>query len=393
VKGERALDISRILKKIDRDELISFSQELIQTPSPSGVENAVGNLVHKKLKEIGLETEIFGGNVLGRLETNGSDRTLAFCGHLDTVEITQPQSWIRDPYSAEVNDGKLFGLGSADMKAGLAAQIMAIDAVKRAGARINGSLLFVATVLEEVGQEKVQRRKGIIELLDKGLVKADAVVIGEPTDLVVARGHKGLCNVILTSTGKAAHASVPESGVNAIEKMAKVVLALKTLKLGYHSGLGSGTITTCVMHGGSSLGIIPDTCRVSVDRRLTVGETQETVTAEIDRLLGDLKNEDHDLDVNAEYPYGYDAIITSVDHSIIKSIDLANRDVTNTHAKIGFVPFGTDGAWISKIANCPVIIYGPGRVTDAHKPNEYIELRQVTEASMVYAALLARYLS
>jgi len=391
--GELALDTSAILEKIDRDELISFSQKLIRTPSPSGNEEAIGELVAEKLKQIGFETQTVGGNVLGKLETNGSNRTLAFCSHLDTVEITEPASWTRDPHSAEVNDGRLYGIGSADMKAGLAAQIMAIDAVKRAGARVRGNLLFIATVLEEVGREKIEHRKGIIELADKGLIKADATVIGEPTDLMVARGHKGLCNVALTTRGKAAHASLPEGGVNAIEKMAKVVLALKTLKLGYHPELGSGAITPCVIQGGIKLGIVPDTCQVSIDRRLTVGETKETVQAEIDGLLRDLKKEDRELTVEAEYPYGYDAIITPLDHPIIKSIDLANQDVTKARAKIGFIPFGTDGAWINKLANCPVIIYGPGRVTDAHKPNEFVELRQVMEASMVYAALLVRYLS
>jgi succinyl-diaminopimelate desuccinylase len=387
------LEISKVLGKIDADELISFSQRLVRIPSPSGNENAIGEVVVAKLKQIGLETEIVGGNVVGRLEANGSNRTLAFCGHLDTVEITQRQSWIRDPYNGEVSDGRLFGLGSADMKAGLAAQIMAIDAVKRARLRLNGDILFIATVLEEVGQEKVQGRKGIIELADKGLAKADAVVIGEPTDLMVARGHKGLCNVILTATGKAAHASVPQGGVNAIEKMAKVLLALKSLKFSYHPELGSGTITPCLIHGGSSLGVVPDTCQVSVDRRLTAGETQTTVRAEIDRVLSDLKKEDRDLEICAEYPYGYNAVITPIDHPIVKSIDLANQDVTHAHPKVGFIPFGTDGAWISTITKSPVIIYGPGRITDAHKSNEYVELQQVKEASKVYAALMARYLS
>jgi acetylornithine deacetylase/succinyl-diaminopimelate desuccinylase family protein len=387
------LNPTAILEKIDKGELISFSQKLIRTPSVSGDERDVGELVAKKLSEIGLEVDVVGGNVIGKLEGNDSKRTLAICGHLDTVAVVEPASWTVDPYSAVVKDGKLWGLGSADMKAGLTAQMMAIDAVKKSEMPLNGNVLFIATVLEEEGRMKLEQRKGVIELLDKGLIKANATVIGEPTNLLVSRGHKGICNTLLTTKGKSAHGSVPDMGINAIEKMAKVLLALKTLKLGYHPELGLGTLTPCIIQGGIKLSIVPDVCKVSIDRRLTVGENKETVQAEMERLFTDLKRDDPDLNIVGEYPYSYEAVVTSLDDPVLKSIDLACRDVTKKPANIGFIPFGTDGAWINKFAKCPILIYGPGRVTDAHRLNEYVELRQVEEASMVYATLIGHYLS
>ena len=372
--------------------MISFSQKLVRTPSASGEEDIVGELVAKKLDQIGLNVEVIGGNVLGRLEGTDS-RTLALCGHLDTVPVTNPESWTVDPYGGQISDGKLWGVGSADMKAGLAAQIAAIDAFRRDAISSRGTVLFVATVMEEVGKRRLALRKGVIELLDKGLVKADAVVVGEPTDLVVARGHKGLCNIELTVHGKAAHASVPDKGVNAIEGMARILVALGTLKLGYHAELGPGTLTTCLVQGGTKLGTVPDVCRVSIDRRLTVGESKETVQQEIDDLLRSLGKDLPGLDVEIEYPYSYQSILTPLDNPVLKSIDVAGLAVTGKPATIGFAPFGTDGAWINRLTGCPIIIYGPGKIANAHAPNEYVELARVEEASKVYAALLGRYLS
>jgi acetylornithine deacetylase/succinyl-diaminopimelate desuccinylase-like protein len=224
----------------------------------SNNEQAVSELVLRKLDEIGLDAEVVGGNVIGRLEGSESSRTLALCGHLDTVAVVDPDSWTVDPYGGLLREGRLWGLGSSDMKAGLAAQIMAIDAIKRSALSLKGNILFIATVLEEVTQEKLVLRRGIIELIDKELIDADVTIIGEPTDLFVARGHKGVCNIDLTTHGKSAHASVSESGINAIEKMAKILLAIKTIKLAKHSELGLGTLTTCIIEGGVKTGIVPD---------------------------------------------------------------------------------------------------------------------------------------
>jgi len=387
------LNFKSSAEKIDKNELISFAQKLIRTPSVSGSEEEAGKMVAKKLAEIGLEVETVGGNVIGKLAGDNDQKTLALCGHIDTVGVTEPDSWTVDPHSATVKDNILWGLGSADMKAGLAAQIMAIDAIKKSKVSRKGNVLFVATVMEETGREKLEQRRGIIELLDKGLMKADATVIAEPTDLLVGRGHKGICDTILTAKGKTAHGSLPEKGVNAIEKMSKVIMAMKGMKLGYHPELGPGTLTPCVIQGGIKLAIVPDTCTVLIDRRLTVDESKDTVQKEMDKLFSDLKRDDPDLNLTAEYPYSYEAVITPADHAVIKSIDLAHRDVTEQSAKVGFIPFGTDGAWVNKLTKCPVIVYGPGNVAHAHKPNEHVELRQVEEASKVYAALIGHYLS
>jgi len=387
------MNIRSVLEKMDTVELISFSQRLVRTPSVSGEEKAVGELVAKKLNQIGLEVEVVGGNVLGKLEGGDSNKTLALCGHLDTTPVGDSKSWTVDPFGGEIRDGKLWGLGSADMKAGLAAMIMAIDASNRARIDLSGDILFVATVLEEGSQEKLKLRKGIIELLDKGLVKADVTVIGEPTDLEVARGHKGVCTLEIATHGKSAHGSTPEKGINAIEKMVTVLAALKGLKLGYHAELGPGTLTPCIIQGGVKLAVVPDMCRVSIDRRLTVGESKETVQADIERLVAKLKMEDPQLDVEVEYPYSYEAIIAPLDHPALKSIDAANRAVTGRAARVGFLPGGTDGAWINKLTRCPIFIYGPGKIASVHRPDEYVELHQVDEASMVFAAMLAHYLS
>ena len=138
---------------------------------------------------------------------------------------------------------------------------------------------------------------------------------------------------------------------------------------------------------------VPGKCVVSIDRRLTVGESRETVQESMSRLLSDLKGNDGELRVDADYPYSYEAILTPADHPALRSIDKAHRETTGKPAEIGFIPFGTDGAWINKMTGCPIIIYGPGNIANAHRPNEYVEVSQVIEASMVYASLLVDYLS
>jgi acetylornithine deacetylase len=194
--------------------------------------------------------------------------TLLLTGHSDTVPIGN--GWSRDPFGAAVEDGRLYGRGSCDMKAGLAGMAVAMVAIKRAVANPKGSVVFAACVDEEVNGIGTQAA------IRDGL-RADWAVIGEPTELQPIRACRGNCYFEVEIGGRAAHAGSPEKGVNAIYGAMQAIAATRRhgeeLAAHRHPLLGIPTVSVGTIAGGSGVSVVPDQCRFWVDRRLLPGET------------------------------------------------------------------------------------------------------------------------
>ncbi len=385
------IDAQRIMRNVEERRLVDFLRELVRIPSPSGEEGRMAEAVAGQMESVGLSAEIIGGNVVGKTAMRGEPK-LIVNGHMDTVPVGDASSWTMDPFGGELRDGRVYGRGSCDMKGGIAAMVMAYDAVRRSGLSLDG-LVLTAVVEEETGG-KLGERKGTIELIDKGVIRKAPALIGEPTNLRIGIGHRSKADILIEVRGKSAHASTPERGINAIVKAAEVILALqKRLKLKEHRILGRGTINIGLISGGTKSNVVPDMCRVVVDRRLTMGETPESVVADIKGVVDELAEKGEQLSIDVKYVYGWYPTLMSEDEPIVKQVLNAASTVLKSKPKVYAPPYHTDGGFIHHMAKVPIAILGPGNEATAHTADEYVEVSQVIDAARIYALTMAEICS
>ena len=217
------------------------------------------------------------GNLLGRI--GHGPRVIALDGHVDTVDVGDPALWDRDPHSGDVEDGILYGRGSSDQKGGVAASVYAGALLKRRGLPEEITLYVTATVQEEdcdgLCWQYIVNELGL---------RPDLLVSTEPTSLRIYRGQRGRMEMTVHTTGLSCHGSAPERGVNAIYKMAGIIAEIEQLneRLEPRDPLGKGSVTISEIRSTSpSLCAVADGCTIHLDRRLTVGETEQTSVAEI----------------------------------------------------------------------------------------------------------------
>lgn len=380
-----------LLNRVDEKELIRFLRDMIRVSSLSKNETELSELIAKKMESCGLSVQVIGGNVVGELKTVAEGPTLILNGHMDTVPVGDITSWTFDPFGAEIKDGRIYGRGASDMKGGLASMIMAIDALKKSGSEFNGNLKMTTVIMEELG-EKLSQRKGIIELIDKGIICGDAAIVGEATNLNISLGHRGRTLLEVVVHGKSAHASMPEKGVNAIEKMATIITSLKKLKMGYHEILGKGTFNIGFIEGGTKANVVPDLCRVEIDRRLTLKEKPEMVEKDILKILEQISNKDKSFRAELRRLYECYPTLTSEAEAIVKILNKSIQKVTNGKPRTIVNRFNTDGGFISNLAKIPVVIFGPGNEELAHTADEYIEISQVIKATKIFALTILDFL-
>lgn len=320
-------------------------------------------------------------NVLASLIGKNGGKQLIFNGHTDVVPAGE--GWKRNPFEASIVDDKIIGRGAADMKGGLAAMIIALIAIKRAGIKLDGDLFFHAVIDEEVASN------GTKSIINEGF-KADYAIVGEPTNLSICIAQKGRLVVRITTYGKATHASTPEKGVNAISAMIdvlnKIILYGKELDRMKHPLLGSPTQAITVIKGGIKSNIVPNTCEVIIDRRVIPGENIESIKEEyrkISKNQGVLSKIDFIEHEAESSQVSTDELIVKVSHSAMK--DVVGR------AKIMGFPAITDAYLLNK-AGIATIVLGPGSINQAHSPNEYVRIPELIYAAKIYALTAIRLL-
>jgi acetylornithine deacetylase/succinyl-diaminopimelate desuccinylase family protein len=388
--------MSQTLRKIKMEKVIALTRELIKIPSenPPGNERAVAEFIAEKLSNIGFSVMSYDykprrPNVVGLLPGLEKKPILMFNGHTDTVPVGEKSLWTADPFGAEIRNGKIYGRGASDMKAALAAMISAAEAIVKAGVKLNGTLIISCVADEEV------TGFGTKSLIDRGY-RANFAVIGEPTELKVQIAHKGVLRVRITTKGKAAHASVPHKGINAIYKMSKACLALEKissqLMTKRHSLLGSPTITVSTIKGGLAMNVVPDRCEITIDRRLIPGENPENVKFEIDELLSSLKKDDPQFQVESEIIHILEPSETSADELIVRVAREAVAQITGKDPGATGFPATCDMRFLVNQAKIPTIILGPGSLRQAHVVDEYVECQQVFDAAKIFALIILKLL-
>ncbi len=260
--------------------------KLVRQKSLSLGEKGVAEELKRQMLEAGFdEARIDGlGNVIGRIG-NGR-RILAFDGHIDTVDVGNAANWTSDPFSGEIKDGYVFGRGTVDQKGGPAAFVTAGRILKELAFDMDLTLYFTGSVIEEDCDGLCW--KYIVE--EEG-IQPDFVVITEPTNLNIYRGHRGRMEIEITFKGVSAHGSAPERGKNAIYAASRACLEIEKLneRLASDPFLGKGSVALSEFISGSpSLCAVSDYAKIHLDRRLTWGETKESALAEVMEIVKDM---------------------------------------------------------------------------------------------------------
>ena len=379
--------------KIDRDGLIGFTQNLIQTPSLSMQEEDAANLVARKMREIGFDEVAIDPiyNVVGRIYGDDPEPELIFNGHMDHV----PPGEMPEPYSGKITDGSKYGVkgqviegrGACDMKGAVASMIYAAKALKESGAIFKKTFVMTAVVREEMA-----KGEGILRLLEHGGLKGKMAVSGEATHLQAHLGHRGKLEFTLRVTGKTAHASNPSRGINAVYKMCDFIEDLREhYRLPSHPMLGDCTFTVIdIVSGPGRLGpITPDWCEIAFDRRYLPEETAASVQKEIEALMGKRGEKDPDFKGMVELVKDFPPLYCPEDEHIVSIIQEAREQVLGDRGDLSVWKFGVDGTFLQR-AGIPCAGFGPGDERFAHTPEDHVPISDLISSCEVYAEIIRR---
>jgi acetylornithine deacetylase/succinyl-diaminopimelate desuccinylase family protein len=385
-------------RRVSRDEIVELASELIAIPSPTGTEVTIMQWVTDWCDKHGLSYEIFTKDPSqpNVVITVGNDDgpTLVMNGHLDTVPVSDADAWISGPYEPRISvDGtKIFGRGSSDMKSSTG--IMMLMCKRFKDAPLKGRLQAHVVSDEETGGSK-----GTVFLMDEiaagRLTRPDYCLIGEKSDLKVRNAERGLFQMQIVFHGRASHtAAARVTGINAIAKAAKGILALEGDIDRFHPAVGKPVISVNMIEAGVAHNVVPGEATIHVDRRLIPGETRESVVAEIRAKLDAVAAEDSDFKYTLiEDPHGdfIPANITEEDSPLVQAVQQAVRDELGLEPEF-FVAWAgaTDGRFYRQ-AGIDTVGFGPGG-ENAHGANEAGYIDDLVAEANVYAATIERLL-
>ncbi|HMO05366.1 MAG TPA: YgeY family selenium metabolism-linked hydrolase [Kiritimatiellia bacterium] len=380
--------------------LVKFMQDIIAIKSLSSQEGKVAKRIAAEMKALGYDqvrTDKM-GNVIGRIGKGPVQ--IAIDGHIDTVDVGDLAAWKTDPFDPVIKKGVLYGRGTSDMKGGVAAAVYSGALLKKAGLMPkNVTLLVTGTVQEEdcdglCWQYLVREEK----------IRPNVVVITEPTSLRIYRGHRGRMELEVETTGISCHGSAPERGVNAVYKMAPIIADIEKLneRLKPRKPLGKGTVTISHIRSRSpSLCAVADGCVIHLDRRLTIGETEDVVVRQIKALPSVKKAKaivrvlDYDTPsyTGLSYPTKKYFPTWEMPESTreVKKAREAFEAVFADIPVVGHWTFSTNGIATAGMHDIPTIGFGPGHEHFAHAPNECVEIEHLTRACAFYAGFVLAY--
>lgn len=387
-------DKVRELAKRDEKAVVQFLRDIVAIPSFSSDEEKVVKRIAQEMEAVGFDEVRLDavGNVVGRIG-NGPVKIM-FDNHIDTVGVGDASSWKgRDPFDARLEDGSIWGRGVVDEKAAMASTVYAGKLIKELGLADKCTIWVVGSAMEEDCDGLTQ-----LHLIEKEGVRPDYVVLGEPTDLNVYRGHRGRVEMTITVKGRSAHAAHCEKGISALYKAAPILLDIEKLndRLAVDAFLGKGTITASFMDVKTpSLNSVPDAAIIYLDRRLTVGETKELALEEIRALpsLGDAKVEILQYEATAwtgkkvEQEKYFPTWVLEEEHALVQAAAEAIEAARGAKPKISRWVFSTNGVATMGRLGIPTIGFAPGLEELAHTTDEYIKVDDLV-AAVVGAALI-----
>ena len=403
----------------NKDEIIAFVQELVRTPSLANHESGVQQIIHNKLNSIGLSSKIIPVifselehhpafnddgfspdsriNVTAVWKGKNNAKSLILNGHVDVVPIGPEKLWDDDPFSGNIIDGKIYGRGSCDMKAGLSSGLFAISILKYLGFAPDGDIIFQSVVGEESGG------CGTLTNIVKGY-NADAAIILEPTSLKLSPIQSGALTFRLKVPGKATHASMRWDGISAIEKYSLIHQSIINFEKERHDSFDVeyyqskdrvAPINIGTIEGGQWHSTVPES--IIAEGRLGVfpGESNAKARQCFEDHINKFAQSDNWLKdhppVIEWFEGQFESGQTSLDHPLIKELGKTYTNVSNQDAIIEGVTYGSDLRLFTNHANIPSVLFGPGDVRLAHAANEYIPISEILISTEVIANMIVNW--
>lgn len=359
---------------------------------------------------LGVETwrqELYPGrpNLIARIPGLQRGRRIVFEAHMDTVATSGMSI---PPFDPVIKNGRLYGRGACDTKGGLAAMMQAVGSLAFSTRQPACDVVFAATIDEEFSY------RGVVALCDslqagpvdpelladrrasRTLLRAEAAIVAEPTELHAVVASKGLVRWKIETRGVAAHSSKPHLGVNAIEQMAHVIRAIEQDNLGLvtqqHPLLGQPTCNIGVIRGGAQVNFVPDRCEVEIDRRMLPGETVDWVLEHYRQLLGRVAVQYPTCDAVMHPPMLSDLPLETDPESPAVQTMTSVLTSLGHDASLRGVPFCCDASKFAAMG-IPSIILGPGNIDQAHAAVEYVDCQQVQQAAEIYRQFALEFAS
>jgi acetylornithine deacetylase len=408
-----------------REDLIFFLQKLVQFPTLPGFEQKAQYFLSDKLESLGLATELVPSelkdlhdhpafcddgvpfrdrlNVVGRWggshrkRTKDRARSLILNGHMDVVPTGAESLWSESPWSGSIHDGRIYGRGSCDMKAGLAANIFAIQALQSLGFVPNGDVLIESVIGEESGGA------GTLATIVKGF-KADAAIITEPTQLRLCPVQSGALSFRIRVSGRAIHACMKPYGVSAIEKFYVLLRAVqeldRTRHVEYHNPLyedphNIAPINFGTIRGGDWPSTVPDQLVVEGRFGVLPGESTDNARRALASTLQHASSSDTWLQQHPPeliwFEGQFESGQTPQDAPIVGAASACHEKILGRTPQIAGVTYGSDLRLFTNHAKIPAVLYGPGSVANAHTVDEYVDLEEAIAATKVLALLIATW--
>lgn len=401
VKDYRMTIIQKDVCKMNRDQqLIEFCREAIRIPSPSGQERGVAELMKSKMEAYGFDEVLIDryGSVLGRIHGKRPGKTILMDGHIDNVDVIDAPQWKHDPFGAEMEDGRIYGRGTSDMKGSVTAMISAAAYfAEDTGKDFAGDICVSCTVHEECFE-------GVSSREITRLAKPDFVIIGEATTTTLKIGQRGRAEVVVETEGVSCHSSNPEKGVNAVYHMMAVIDEIRKIVPNEHPILGKGILelTDIVSSPYPGASVVPALCRATFDRRTLVGEDESVILGQVEDAIKRAQERIPGLKARTYLAEGqetcwtgetisakrcFPAWLVEEDSELVQKA-MAGLKAAGVEPAISHFSFCTNGSHFCGEAGIPSIGYGPSLESLAHTRDEYIEIDQLVKACHGFESIL-----
>lgn len=399
-----------LLSFVNTDELVQLTRDLVKIDSvirpetgntEARVVEYIAEWIRRELKVEPLIEEVVPGreNIIVTIDSGRKGPCLMFEGHTDVVSEGNPELWRHDPFSAAIEDGKIYGRGACDMKAGVAVNLLTMKAMIESGIEFNGKMRL-GLVCDEEGL-----MLGIQDFIKKGHADdVDACLVSEPEENMLCLSMKGALRAVVTVTGKMSHGAMPLTGINPNPRMARIILAFEAYeksqmdRQGKDEFLGWPSVTFTVVQSPpegepAQLNVMPAHSVAYLDVRTIPGQDHQIVKQELQSILDRLAQDDPDFNASIEFIADKPVVSMEKDEPIVKISARAYQDITGREPVYNGVPGATDGTFLRDIKGIPCLVNGPGPRHVPHQTDEYVDIDELIESLKIYLLTTVRFLN
>ena len=403
------MDEAKLLAEVGRGELVALTRDLVRIdsvirPETGNTEHGVVEFLRAWVeRELGVRptvetVEPGRENLFFTLDSGRPGPCLLLEGHTDVVSEGDRDRWSVDPFGAELKEGRIYGRGACDMKAGLAVNLVTAKALLRSGVPWKGRLAL-CFVCDEEGM-----MIGIKDFIRRGHADGvDACLVSEPEENQLCLSMKGAIRAVVRVRGRMAHGAMPRTGINPNTRLARIILAFERYeageigRCGQDPFLGYPSVTFTVLRSPppgapAQLNVMPGEAEGFVDVRTVPKQDHARVRDELRGILGELAAADPDFKADLQFIEDRPVVSIREEEPIVQEAARAYRDVACREPVYNGVPGATDGTFLSAWKGIPCLVNGPGPRQVPHQADEYVEVAELFDAARVYALTAYRYL-